>query len=238
MSRSYRQTDRKGSASHLSEISLEQRRKNPTSFENGKLALKQVATRKRRNKTYLAAKEVHGGSQNSPAIGLVDTAVSKCSPNVLVDVLSSKKEFNKNVFPTIYKRHLSTYESSEENMIRSISIYYSGSIADKQKYRKVYKNSFYKINNSSSKNRVRLSVHECPIPRLVPYHKLMLFIKSIPIGNLNSVYSTHCDGRDEDEKVFGCYRSLKDCWLVLQSSIYLGIVGIPSLGLGRSTLFM
>ena len=122
-------------------------------------------------------------------------------------------------FP-LYMRHLDTYESSEENMIRSISIYYSGSIAGKQKYRKVYKNSCYKINNSSSKNRVRLSEHECPIPRLVLYHKLMSFIKSIPIGNLYSVYSALCDGFDEDEKVFGCYRSLKDL-LVSLAEFYL-----------------
>lgn len=187
------------------------------------MALKPVTTRKRRNETYLAAQEIHGGSQNSPvagAIGLIDTAVNKCSPNVLVDVLSSKKKFNKNVFPSIYKKHLSTYESSEENMIRSISIYYSGGIAGKQKYRKIYKNSSYKISNSSSKNRVRLCVNECPIPRLVPYHKLMSFIKSIPIGNLYSVYSTLCDGLKEDEKVFGCYRSLKDL-LVSLAEFYL-----------------
>ena len=105
-------------------------------------------------------------------------------------------------------------------MIRSISIYYSGGIAGKQKYRKVYKNSSYKINNSSSKNCVRLSVHECPIPRLAPYHKLMSFIKSIPIGNLYSVYSTLCDGLDKDEKVFGCYHSLKDL-LVSLAEFYL-----------------
>ena len=114
------------------------------------MALKQVTTRKRRKETYLATQEKYGGSQNSPAagaIGLVGTTVSKCSPNVLVDVLSSKKKFNENVFPTIYERHLSTYESSEENMIRSISIYYSGGMAGEQKYRKVYKNSSYKINN-------------------------------------------------------------------------------------------
>ena len=123
-------------------------------------------------------------------------------------------------------------------MIRSISIYYSGGIAGKQKYRKVYKNSSYKTCNSSSKNRVRLSVHECPIPRLVPYHKLMPFIKSIPIGNLYSVNSTLCDGLDEDEKVFGCYRSLKEVLVSLAEFYLLGIVGTPSLGLGRSTPFM
>ena len=117
----------------MSEKSLDYRRKNPTGFENGKLILKPVTTRKRRNETFMVAQEIHGGSQNSSvpgAIGLVDTALSKCSPNVLVDVMSS-----------IYRKNLNTYESSNENMIRSISIYYSGAIAGKQKYRKIYKNS-------------------------------------------------------------------------------------------------
>ena len=50
----------------------------------------------------------------------------------------------------------------------------------------------------------------------------MSFIKSIPIGNLYSVYSTLCDGLDEDEKVFGCYSSLKDL-LVSLAEFYLSV---------------
>ena len=204
------------------------------------MILKPVTTRKRRNETFMVAQEIHGGSQNSSvpgAIGLVDTALSKCSPNVLVDVMSSNKKFNKNVFPAIYRKNLNTYESSNENMIRSISIYYSGGIAGKQKYRKIYKNSCYKTFSSSSKNRVRLSVHECPIPRFVPYHKLMPFIKSIHIENLYSVYNTLCDGLDEDEKVCGCYRSLKELLISLAEFYLSGHSGHTLTWFGKEYIF-
>ncbi|CAB4000117.1 Hypothetical predicted protein [Paramuricea clavata] len=97
--------------------------------------------------------------------------------------------------PSIYKGNLKAYESSEENMIRSVSVYYCGGIAGKKKYRKIYRNSCYK-----TKGRVHLS------------DKLMPFIKSVNVGNIYSVYDTLCD---EDDKVCGCYRSLKELLLRL-----------------------
>ena len=148
----------------------------------------------RQTERFMVSHKIHGGSQNSTvpgAIGLIDTALRKCSTNLLVDVMSSNKKINQHVFPIMYKSHLSVYESLAENMMRSISTYYSGGIVGKQKYRKVYKDSCYKT-RSSSKNRVRLCINDCPIPRLVPYHKLMNFIKSVPVGKLYIVYSTHC----------------------------------------------
>ena len=89
-------------------------------------------------------------------------------------------------------------------MVRSIAVYYSGGITGKQKYRKLYKDSCYNVDSSNSK-RVRLSIHNCPLPRLVPYHRLMPYIKSIDLGTIYNVYETLCDGLDEGDKVYGCY---------------------------------
>ena len=53
---------------------------------------------------------------------------------------------------------------------------------------------------------MRIAVSSCPVPRLVPYNKLMPFTKSIDIGQLHSVRETLCHGLDEEEKVDGIFR--------------------------------
>lgn len=114
---------------------------------------------------------IHYVSELSVAAG-VGTALAKCPKDVLVDAMSSSKKFTGSVMPSVYKKSLKSYESSHENMIRSIAVYYSGGIAGKQKYRKIYKDSSYKVNSRGSKS-IRLIVHDCPLPRLVPYNRLM-----------------------------------------------------------------
>jgi hypothetical protein len=115
-----------------------------------------------------------------------------------------------------YKKELSKYESSNENMRRSVSVYYSGGVIGKRKYRKLYRDSAYKVNNQR-KQTARISVASCPVPRLVPYNKLMPFIKSISIGTLFEVKDL-CSGMDD--KVSGCYRSLKET-LIFLAKFYL-----------------
>jgi hypothetical protein len=99
-------------------------------------------------------------------------------------------------------------------MIRSISVYYCGGIAGKKKYWKIYRNSCYYKASNNSKGCVCLSIYECPMPRLVPYDKIMSFIKLVNVGNIYSVYDTLCDDVDEDDKVCG-YCSLKELLLRL-----------------------
>lgn len=90
-------------------------------------------------------------------------------------------------------------------MIRSVSVYYSGGILGKKKYRKVYRDSPFTTRSRSSKKQTkRISVNHLPVPKLVPYNKLMPFIKSIAIGKVYSVYNTLCDGLNEEDKVHDC----------------------------------
>ena len=62
---------------------------------------------------------------------------------------------------------------------------------------------------------VRNVVNSCPLPRLVPYNKLMPFIKSIDIGQLYSARDTLCYGLEEGEKADGMYRDIKQFLLSL-----------------------
>ena len=99
-------------------------------------------------------------------------------------------------------------------MLRSIALYYSNGIMGKKKYRSVYVSVSSKT-SPSSKKRVRMTVADCPIPRLVPYHRLMSYINSIDIGKLYSVRDDLCGELKEEEKVVGCYRSLEELLLRL-----------------------
>lgn len=55
-----------------------------------------------------------------------------------------------------------------------------------------------------------MTVGKYPIPRLVPYHRLTKYVKSIEVGNLYDVRNTLCDGLKEKDSVSGCYQDFKD----------------------------
>ena len=119
----------------------------------------------------------------------------------------------------MYKEDLKKYEDSTDNMLRSIAVYYSKGIMGKNKYRRVYKASSHR-QEPGKKRAARIKVANCPSPRLVPYHRLMAYIKSIDIGQLHSVRENLCNGLDECDKVNGCYRDIEDL-LVKLARFYL-----------------
>ena len=85
-------------------------------------------------------------------------------------------------------------------MLRSVAVYYSNGVMGKVKYRSVYRASTYSF-STDRKKAVRMSVANCPIPCLVPYHRLVAYIKSVDAGKLYSVHGTLCDDLDEKDKV-------------------------------------
>jgi hypothetical protein len=122
--------------------------------------------------------------------------------------------------PQLYKASLKDFESSEENMLRSAAVHYGGGIMGKRNYCQVYRDvSFQKLNNNKKYGK-RIAINNCPIPLLVPYNKLMPFVKSINIGTIYSTYDTLCSGLQEDDKIQGCYRSIKEL-LVMLAEFYL-----------------
>ena len=87
-------------------------------------------------------------------------------------------------------------EFTTENMLRSVAVYYSNEVMGIVKYRSVYRASTYSF-STDRKKAVRMSVANCPIPRLVPYHRHVACIKSVDAGKLYSVCDTLYDGLDE-----------------------------------------
>jgi hypothetical protein len=199
----------------LDHLNVDKSKREATRYENGKLNLSAATARRRRMETYEAASVIHGAGVDCkrPAeVGLADATINKCSDSVLTEVFSNCPKITKKVIPKMYKPILHEYESSEDNMIRSISVYYTGGVMGKHKYRSVYKHSAYEYHGGKA---TRITVNNCPVPRLVPYHKLMPFIKNIDIGKLYSVRETLCVGMKEEDQVNGVYRSLKELLLKL-----------------------
>lgn len=164
-----------------------------------------------------AACQINGGSNEKNGqvpgeVGLCRTTVKKCSDKILVEVFSKSDKVTHRVIPKIYKKSLKVYENSDENMLRSIAVYYSGGVMGKRKYRATNRESSYKRNSAKA---VRIVVNYCPVPRLVLYNRLMPFIKSIDIGQLYSVRETLCQGLAEEEKVGGMYRDITQLLLYL-----------------------
>lgn len=191
------------------------RMKNPTELGNDS-TVSLAISRRRRSETFEAACQIHGASNQSTMagqVGLCDTAVKKCSENVLINVLSTNVKIVKKVIPKILKKKINDYEKSNDNITRSIAVYYSGGIMGKRKYRNVYRASSYRKNTEGKS--LPIKINNCSIPRLLPYNKLAYYIKSIDIGKLYSVKKTLCEGLDEIDKVNGVYRNIQEMVLIL-----------------------
>jgi hypothetical protein len=169
-----------------------------------------------------AASAIHGGSEEDLkpcTIGILETLERKCKKEDVIDGVKNTKLLKEKVFQMLYKEDVKIFEKSNSNMIRSISVYYSKGAMGKEKYKSVYKSSSY-MHAPGKKATVCIKVANCPAPRLVPYHRLMAYIKSIDIGELYSVSERFCVGLEENEKFHGCYRDLEDL-LVKLAEFYL-----------------
>jgi len=204
---------KKEKGKYLSRRAINARMRKPTGF-----SLTKTTSRKRRRETMEAASEIHGGLEGA-SYGLVDAVDKSMKTEKIVEVIEKAgcKKIKTKVLPYIYKKSLLEYEKSHDNMLRSAGIYYSKGVMGKKKYKAVYKiTSFRKVKGKNKSSR--LTISGCPIPKLVPYHRLMSFV--IDIGSLLSVRETLCDGMNEKEKVDGLYRNIEEL-LISISSFYL-----------------
>jgi hypothetical protein len=197
----------------ISKAAVGRRKSKPTGGES----CVESTERKRRRETMALVNAVRGGSEenlNPGTIGMLETLEKKCKEDDIVEGMKKCKKLKEKVLPRMYKEDLKKYEASMDNMLRSIAVYYSKGVMGKDKYRRVYKASSYK-QAPGQKRAAHIKVANCPSPRLVPYHRLMAYIKSIDIGKLHSVCDSLCDGLDECDKVNGCYRDIEDLLLRL-----------------------
>ena len=114
----------------------------------------------RRSETYQAAKEIHGAdlNDNTPArIGLLSAAEKRCPTKILVDFMSKSKKFSKKVFPKLYKIAAEQFETSDINMLRSVSVSYSKGVKKKNQNNTHSSNVVFLTSVSSLKQTYQVS---------------------------------------------------------------------------------
>ena len=141
-------------------------------------------------KTFVASIAIHGGSAETknPAIdGMINTIFSKCTALPLATkLLGMKPAVTKIIEKSVTTKTCTEYYRSEENILRSLNVYYRSNVLGKQKYMLI---------RSANKKK--------GIPNFVPYAKLSKRIREIDIGELfpiegNLDYSTKLT-EDEEE---------------------------------------
>ena len=201
------------------------RKNSPTSNTAGDTNISKGTLSKRCSETFDAALRIHGGTASNTvpaAAGLVETLVVKLPQNSLVNTISRKRKLCEKVFPQIYNKRVQEFETSEQNQLRSISVYFAKGVMGKRKYRSVCKTLSMKRSKKKGKKFERQKIMSCKVSKLLPYEKLMSCVKSIDIGWIGNVREDFCYDFDEEDKVEGCYRSLTQ-FLPFMASFYLRV---------------
>ena len=152
----------------------------------------------RRSQTFQACSAIHGVSSSKdldPLIdGMIDTLTSKVKSGTLAkSILSSKQSLINEIEKRVLSEWKNKYYKSEENILRSLNVYYSHNVMGKAKYRAIRK---------ANKNDIK-------IPNYVPYSTLAGYINELDIGTLYDVKERY--GSDSDEDVIdGVCRSLAE----------------------------
>jgi hypothetical protein len=185
----------------LSDLSISRRRKLPTSI--------QIPARtkiRRVQETFQAALEINGGAKENPdpaLVGMIEMLSSKSSRNAVVSAVCDKEVLVNHITSTFHGRSCAEYEKGNENMLRSVTVYYGMGVMGKRKYIKVRQSLSFKNVSSKCKKTTRIKVGNCSVPALVPYYKLAKLFFS-------------------DDKINGFYRNLQE-YLPRLAEFYLKV---------------
>ena len=139
---------------------------------------------KRRHETLTHASAIRGGSKNNPGPafdGMFDTLAKRCKVDKMKDYVLGQKTLKEKVASATFKKNVKAFESSAENAKRSIAVFYSSGVMGKRKYKSV-RISLSMKTNETTKGRSAISVMpKCPIPKLLPYDRLVKEINQIDI---------------------------------------------------------
>ena len=87
---------------------------------------------------------------------MVEALETRCKEDDIIHAVKGvsmkKSKLKGKVLPKLYKEELEKFESSGNNMLRSIAIYYSNGVMGRVKYRSVYKAFSY----SYATNKMRV----------------------------------------------------------------------------------
>jgi len=168
-----------------------------------------IKNERRRSETFQTCQTIHGGSSENiePTVfGMIDTLSAKCKADYLAcQIMKSKKSLSKTISEKCIKQHNKTFYNSEENVLRSLNVYYSSNVMGKSKYKNVRK------------------ANKAPgVVNFVSYERISKRIQNIDIGTLKTLSPELTEGLelDKDEKAEGMYRDLRE-YAVRLAKFYL-----------------
>ena len=184
---------------------------------------KRLCTR-RKKETIDTCNSIRGGDSKDkgPALdGMWLTLVNESTPVRLANYVNMSHKMMSKVVPKVCKRLVRDFESSKTNQVRSLKVLYSKGLLSKEKYKAVRLN-LTMTPKKSHKNVSLKFMPGVPLPKLLPYDKLMQFVKSVDIGNVRDMEEDFCSDLEEDEQVHGVYRELEEYLLEL-AKMYIHI---------------
>lgn len=140
------------------------------------------------------------------------TLVNQSSVDQLKSYLEKSPKIQDKVIPTLVQHHTKEYENSDKNKCRSLKILYQNGLMSKEKYKSVCRN----IKTEAESSLMN--------PKLIYYDKLIAFIKSEDVHNINDFASEFCSVKKTDykEPVHGSFRDFCSYMLVL-ADLYISI---------------
>jgi len=211
----------------------------PTSLskENSDKCLGDIRTgNKRRRLTLEKVEEIHGGlhankveREQQCLDGLWYTLVNSVDHTTLKGYLETSESV-KDILTDIVNTGVSSYETSLDNTVRSVSVLYEGGILSKRKYNLIRSRLSLTKDTKTKRRCKRKFLGDCKIPSIKEYKKLIDFIKSVDIGQLNpmptvkahgSMFESDANGSTlQDVAVKGCYRPFENL-LLKMADLYL-----------------
>ncbi len=200
---------------------------NPTNSEHLSMSASQF--RRRKQKTVRAVHAIHCNSHaftpgedqtKSVKDGLWTTLIGLAETGDMKDYMSNSQKCMKSVFPSIVNSKVKEYENSQANQIRSMRVLYESGLLGKRKYTSI-RNSSDILNEPGAKKRKNQKAEILPgveVPKILPYKKLMAFLKTIDVGELKDLETLASEL--STESVPGVYRPLKP-FLLRLADLYL-----------------
>lgn len=178
---------------------------------------------------------VHGGNTGDKLPGLDGmwlTLVNVATPASLSHYIKTSKKMIEKVVPSVVTNHVESFEDSLENKVRSLNVLYSRKLLSKEQYKSIRLDLATK--GTKDKQRTALTfMPDTRLPKLLPYDKLITYIKSIDNGNLKDLRDEFCADLSDDLKADGVYRELGD-FLKELANMYIQI----DQQLGEKSTFM
>ena len=164
---------------------------------------------RRRTETFQTCEVIHGGTSENiePTVsGMLQTVTARCKAKYLAcKVLKSKPSFVNELSQSCIRKHNKDFYNSEQNLLRSLNVYYSSNVMGKRKFLSVRK------------------ANKAPdVINFVSYKRLSEYINTIDIGVVKNVSPELTADIEVDEICAGMFRELSD-FAVRLAKFYLHV---------------